>query len=77
MLVQSEHDGSDVQIEINVEHHQGKDILPNITRTSRSKYITYYEDSESIPGRRTAVWEVEKGINCCLTVKFVDMFVIL
>ncbi|CAL9779415.1 unnamed protein product [Musa acuminata subsp. burmannicoides] len=57
---QSEHDGSDVQIEINVEHHQGKDILPNITRTSRSKYITYYEDSESIPGRRTAVWEVEK-----------------
>ncbi|WOK95390.1 phospholipid--sterol O-acyltransferase [Canna indica] len=58
---QSEHDGSDVQIETNVEHHQGKDLLPNMTRAPRSKYITYYEDSESIPGRRTAVWEVDKA----------------
>ncbi|XP_010940724.1 phospholipid--sterol O-acyltransferase isoform X3 [Elaeis guineensis] len=57
---QAEHDGSDVQISLNVEHHQGEDILPNMTRTPRVKYITYYEDSESIPGRRTAVWELDK-----------------
>nr|XP_010940722.1 phospholipid--sterol O-acyltransferase isoform X3 [Elaeis guineensis] len=57
----AEHDGSDVQISLNVEHHQGEDILPNMTRTPRVKYITYYEDSESIPGRRTAVWELDKA----------------
>jgi hypothetical protein len=32
-----------------------------MTRSPRVKYITYYEDSESIPGRRTAVWELDKG----------------
>ncbi|XP_026660396.1 phospholipid--sterol O-acyltransferase-like isoform X3 [Phoenix dactylifera] len=58
---QSEHDGSDVQISLNVEHHQDEDIVPNMTRTPRVKYITYYEDSESIPGRRTAVWELDKA----------------
>lgn len=59
--MQSEHDGSDVQVELNVEHHYDLDIVPNMTRAPRAKYITYYEDSESIPGRRTAVWELDKG----------------
>ncbi|KAK1289697.1 Phospholipid--sterol O-acyltransferase [Acorus calamus] len=58
---QAEHDGSDVQINLNVEHHPDEDIIPNMTRTPRVRYITYYEDSESIPGRRTAVWEVDKA----------------
>ncbi|MCL7035927.1 hypothetical protein MKW94_025609 [Papaver nudicaule] len=58
---QSEHDGSDVQEELNVEHLYDTDIVPNMTRTPRVKYITYYEDSESLPGKRTAVWEVDKA----------------
>ncbi|XP_010264942.1 PREDICTED: phospholipid--sterol O-acyltransferase isoform X3 [Nelumbo nucifera] len=58
---QSQHDGSDVQMELNVEHHHDADIVPNMTRAPRVKYITYYEDSESIPGKRTAVWEVDKA----------------
>ncbi|XP_017985177.1 PREDICTED: phospholipid--sterol O-acyltransferase isoform X2 [Theobroma cacao] len=58
---QSEHDGSDVQVELNVEHHYEQDIVPNMTRSPRVKYITYYEDSESIPGQRTAVWELDKA----------------
>ena len=62
MTMQAEHDGSDVQVNLNVEHIQGEDIFPNMTRNPRVKYITYYEDSESIPGRRTAVWELDKGI---------------
>ncbi|KAL2900253.1 Phospholipid--sterol O-acyltransferase [Bienertia sinuspersici] len=57
---QSEHDGTDVQIELNVTHDHGADIIPNMTRQPKVKYITYYEDSESIPGRRTAVWELDK-----------------
>lgn len=48
-------------MELNVEHH-GEDIVPNMTRSTRVKYITFYEDSESIPGRRTAVWELDKGV---------------
>ncbi|VFR00585.1 unnamed protein product [Cuscuta campestris] len=32
-----------------------------MTRSPRVKYITYYEDSESLPGRRTAVWEIDKA----------------
>ncbi|KAK7841308.1 phospholipid--sterol o-acyltransferase, partial [Quercus suber] len=56
-----EHDGSDVQVELNVEHHHGEDIIPNMTRSPRVKYITFYEDSESIPGKRTAVWELDKA----------------
>nr|XP_023922261.1 phospholipid--sterol O-acyltransferase [Quercus suber] len=58
---QPEHDGSDVQVELNVEHHHGEDIIPNMTRSPRVKYITFYEDSESIPGKRTAVWELDKA----------------
>eukprot|EP00258_Populus_trichocarpa_P025461 XP_024441480.1 phospholipid--sterol O-acyltransferase isoform X3 [Populus trichocarpa] len=57
----SEHDGSDVQVDLNVEHQHEEDIVPNMTRSPRVKYITYYEDSESIPGRRTAVWELDKA----------------
>uniref|UniRef100_A0A2P2L2X8 Phospholipidsterol O-acyltransferase isoform X1 n=1 Tax=Rhizophora mucronata TaxID=61149 RepID=A0A2P2L2X8_RHIMU len=58
---QPEHDGSDVQVELNVVHQDEVDIVPNMTRSPRVKYITYYEDSESIPGKRTAVWELDKG----------------
>lgn len=58
---QSEHDGSDLQVELNVEHHDEADIVPNMTRSPRVKYITYYEDSESFPGRKTAVWELDKA----------------
>ncbi|XP_073260735.1 phospholipid--sterol O-acyltransferase isoform X2 [Populus alba] len=43
------------------EHQHEEDIVPNMTRSPRVKYITYYEDSESIPGRRTAVWELDKA----------------
>jgi hypothetical protein len=59
--MQSEHDGSDIQVEFNVEHHEGEDIVPNMTKSPRVKYITYYEDSKSITGKRTAVWEIDKG----------------
>jgi phospholipid:diacylglycerol acyltransferase len=48
-----------------VEHHYEEDIVPNMTRLPRVKYITYYEDSESLPGKRTAVWELDKG--ACMT----------
>ncbi|XP_078448286.1 phospholipid sterol acyl transferase 1 isoform X2 [Wolffia australiana] len=58
---QSEHDGSDVQISLNVDHQKGKDIVPNMTRTPHVKYLTYYEDADSIPGKRTAVWELDKA----------------
>ncbi|XP_024967644.1 phospholipid--sterol O-acyltransferase [Cynara cardunculus var. scolymus] len=58
---QSEHDGLDVQMHLDVEHHPGADIIPNMTRSPRVKYITYYEDSESLPGQRTAVWEIDKA----------------
>lgn len=62
-MFQSEHDGSDVQVNLNVEHHHEADVIANMTRSPRVKYITYYEDSESLPGKRTAVWEIDKGIN--------------
>lgn len=58
---QSEHDGSDVQVQLNVEHQPEMDVIPNMTRSPRVKYITYYEDSESLPGKRTAVWELDKA----------------
>lgn len=58
---QSEHDGSDVQVHLNVEHENEMDIIPNMTRSARVKYMTYYEDSESLPGKRTAVWELDKA----------------
>ncbi|XP_010556858.1 PREDICTED: phospholipid--sterol O-acyltransferase isoform X2 [Tarenaya hassleriana] len=58
---QAEHDGNDVQVELNVEHQRGEDIVPNMTRAPRVKYITFYEDSESTQGKRTAVWELDKA----------------
>uniref|UniRef100_M8C502 Phospholipid:diacylglycerol acyltransferase n=1 Tax=Aegilops tauschii TaxID=37682 RepID=M8C502_AEGTA len=58
---QAEHDGSDLQTRMNAEHHHGEDLFPNMTRAPHVKYITYYEDAESIPGWRTAVWELDKG----------------
>ncbi|EYU17938.1 hypothetical protein MIMGU_mgv1a002679mg [Erythranthe guttata] len=57
----SEHDGSDVQVQLNVEHEPEMDIIPDMKRSPRVKYITYYEDSESLPGKRTAVWELDKA----------------
>ncbi|KAL0732294.1 hypothetical protein Bca4012_008503 [Brassica carinata] len=60
MAPQPEHDGSDVHVELNVEHEHGSDIIANMTKAPRVKYITFYEDSESIPGKRTAVWELDK-----------------
>ncbi|WOG81734.1 hypothetical protein DCAR_0100885 [Daucus carota subsp. sativus] len=57
---QLEHDGSDVQVQLNVEHIH-EDIVSNMTRSPRVKYITFYEDSESLPGKRTAVWEIDKA----------------
>ncbi|KAI4324589.1 hypothetical protein MLD38_030064 [Melastoma candidum] len=58
---QSEHDGSDVQVEVNVEHQHGEDIIPNMTRSPKVKYVTFYEDARSVPGRKTAVWELDKA----------------
>lgn len=48
-------------MELNVEHIHDEDIVPNMTRSPRAKYVTYYEDSASIPGKTTAVWELDKG----------------
>ena len=61
--MKAEHDGSDLQTAMNIDHHHGQDILPNMTRAPHVKYITYYEDAESLPGWRTAVWELDKGVN--------------
>uniref|UniRef100_A0A0D9VMJ3 Aminotransferase-like plant mobile domain-containing protein n=1 Tax=Leersia perrieri TaxID=77586 RepID=A0A0D9VMJ3_9ORYZ len=58
---QAEHDGSDLQTRMNVDHHEGQSLLPNMMRTPHVKYITYFEDAESIPGWRTAVWELDKA----------------
>ncbi|KAM7253717.1 hypothetical protein ACFE04_031399 [Oxalis oulophora] len=58
---QAEHDGSDVQEQLNVQHHHGADVIPNMTKSPKVKHITFYEDSESIPGARTAVWELDKA----------------
>ncbi|VAI49217.1 unnamed protein product [Triticum turgidum subsp. durum] len=58
---QAEHDGSDLQTRMNAEHYHGEDLFPNMTRAPHVKYITYYEDAESIPGWRTAVWELDKA----------------
>ncbi|CAL5429960.1 unnamed protein product [Camellia sinensis] len=62
-LMTSEHDGSDVQVHLNVEHHYEADVIPNMSRSPRVKYITYYEDSDSLPGKRTVVWELDKGFD--------------
>ncbi|KAF5950186.1 hypothetical protein HYC85_012179 [Camellia sinensis] len=61
-FIRSEHDGSDVQVHLNVEHHYEVDVIPNMSRSPRVKYITYYEDSDSLPGKRTVVWELDKGM---------------
>ncbi|KAL6505245.1 hypothetical protein OROGR_025062 [Orobanche gracilis] len=58
----SEHDGSDVQVHFDVDRQPEMDIIPIMTRSPRVKYITYYEDSESLPGKRTAVWELDKAL---------------
>ena len=58
---QAEHDGSDLQTSMNTEHYHGEDLFPNMKRAPHVKYITYYEDAESIPGWRTAVWELDKA----------------
>jgi len=50
-----------VLVDSKVEHQNEVDTVPNMTRSPRVKYIAYYEDSESIPGKRTAVWELNKG----------------
>jgi hypothetical protein len=74
---QAEHDGSDLQTKMNVDHHVGQGILPNMTRTPHVKYITYFEDAESIPGWRTAVWELDKGgcksFSCFFSIFFIFM----
>lgn len=57
---QTAHDGSDIQEIIDMEHPLGSDIVPNMSRDSGVKYITYYEDGISLPGKRTAVWEFDK-----------------
>lgn len=44
---QTAHEVSDMQEHLNVEHDRGSDIVPNMTRDSRVKYITYYEDGVS------------------------------
>ncbi len=43
-------------------HDFDTDIIPNMTREGGAKYITYYEDGVSLPGKRTAVWELDKGM---------------
>ncbi|KAG6542404.1 hypothetical protein Mapa_016233 [Marchantia paleacea] len=57
---QRAHDGLDVQEELEVEHEMGQDISPNMNRDGRVKYITFYEDGTSRPGKKTAVWELDK-----------------
>ncbi|KAL2643136.1 hypothetical protein R1flu_010723 [Riccia fluitans] len=58
---QRAHDGSDVQEEFDMEHELGQDIVSkNLTRDAGVKYITFYEDATSRPGKKTAVWEIDK-----------------
>lgn len=59
--VQTAHEVTDMQEQLNVEHDRESDIVPNMTRDSRVKYITYYEDGISLSGKRTAVWELDKS----------------
>ena len=60
--VQTAHEVTDMQEQLNVEHDDREsDIVPNMTRDSRVKYITYYEDGVSLSGKRTAVWELDKS----------------
>ncbi|CAM6028890.1 unnamed protein product [Sphagnum balticum] len=57
---QTAHEVCDIQQELNVLHDFDTDIIPNMTREGGAKYITYYEDGVSLPGKRTAVWELDK-----------------
>lgn len=59
--MQRAHDGLDVQEEFEVEHEKGQDISFNMNRDGRVKYITFFEDGTSRPGKKTAVWELDKG----------------
>ncbi|KAL0865624.1 hypothetical protein Bca101_044742 [Brassica carinata] len=49
------------KVNITMAPQHGSDIIANMTKAPRVKYITFYEDSESIPGKRTAVWELDKA----------------
>ncbi|KAH7281700.1 hypothetical protein KP509_36G059000 [Ceratopteris richardii] len=51
---------SEVQVIHDVKHEEGSDIIPSMARDSNTKYMTFYEDGHSIPGKRTAVWEIDK-----------------
>lgn len=57
---QRAYSASDVQVSYGVKHQNGDDIIPNMTRDSNVRYMTFYEDGDSIPGKRTAVWEIDK-----------------
>lgn len=58
---QTAHSGEEVQAMEDVDHTAGEDLYPHdFTRAHGQKYITYYEDSSSIKGRKTAVWELDK-----------------
>ncbi|KAJ7292279.1 hypothetical protein O6H91_Y288800 [Diphasiastrum complanatum] len=57
---QNAHYGSDVQEILDVEQEPGKDIFLKMPHNIKSKYITYYEDGTSLPGKKTAVWELDK-----------------
>ena len=70
MWLQHAYSVSDVQVSYNSEHQNGEDIIPNMTRDNNVKYVTFYEDGESIPGKRTAVWEIDKGV---FPVPFIEM----
>ncbi len=59
---QTAHEVNDMQEELDVFHEYGSDVVPNMTREAGAKYITYYEDGVSLPGKRTAVWEIDKGM---------------
>ncbi|CAM6033246.1 unnamed protein product [Sphagnum compactum] len=58
---QTAHEVNDMQEELDVFHEYGSDVVPNMTREAGAKYITYYEDGVSLPGKRTAVWELDKA----------------
>lgn len=49
-------------MQLNVEHLHEGDVVANMKRSPRVKYITYFEDSANLPGKKTAVWELDKGI---------------
>lgn len=58
-------------MQLNVEHIHDGDVVANMTRSPRVKYITYFEDSANLPGKKTAVWELDKGIRFCTILNYV------